>query len=149
MLACAETTKLVKSKQEEMPANLLASWDRIVFIVNGIESTSKTFAKIRTPEQMDEYTRAQLIMIIGEIGASIKIINDLIAALKVPEIQESDDFNVETEEIMDSIEDEEIEADNKEKTTENLEKTEIIEEEQAQIAIPSVEEKQKQHSKRL
>ena len=52
------------------------AWERIVFIVNGLESTSKVFAKIRTPKEMQEYTRAQLIMITGEVGVLLNIINN-------------------------------------------------------------------------
>ena len=123
LLACADAAKVIKSAQDDIPAELNASWNRIVFIVNGIESTSKTFAKIREPEEMAEYIRAQLIIIIGEIGASIKLINDIKNAAKELEIQENDALVTSTEEQIDQFDDEEVTA-----NAENIELTDTVEE---------------------
>ena len=123
LLACADAAKVIKSAQDDIPAELNASWNRIVFIVNGIESTSKTFAKIREPEELAEYIRAQLIIIIGEIGASIKLINDIKNAAKELEIQENDALVTSTEEQIDQFDGEEVTA-----NAENIELTDTVEE---------------------
>ena len=102
--ACEQTAKMIKSSNEELPQEMISAWDRIVFIVNGLESTSKTFAKIRTPAQMNEYTRAQLIMITGEVGVLLKAITNANEAPPEPEKVDADEIAEQSSPVEESDE---------------------------------------------